>query len=90
MPKLHPLFAEWADPWWPQPMASAERAEVSAFPAGFGGGIAGGSVDGCVSRPGDGRSGSGCVDAQQAQHAGSGIAERMRCVGWQGDHVAGL
>ena len=31
MPKLQPLFAEWADPWWPQPMASAERAEVSAF-----------------------------------------------------------
>jgi hypothetical protein len=31
MPKLQPLFAEWEDPWWPQPMANDERAEVSAF-----------------------------------------------------------
>jgi hypothetical protein len=29
------LFSEWADPWWPQPMASAERAEVSAFVPGM-------------------------------------------------------
>ena len=35
MPKLQPLFAEWDDPWWPQPMASAERAEVSAFVPGM-------------------------------------------------------
>jgi hypothetical protein len=35
MPKLQPLFSEGADPWWPQPMASAERAEVSAFVPGL-------------------------------------------------------
>ena len=26
MPKLQPLFAEWEHRWWPQPMASAQRA----------------------------------------------------------------
>ncbi len=31
MPKLKPLFAEWENKWWPQPMAAAERAEVPAF-----------------------------------------------------------
>ena len=31
MPKLQPLFSEWADPWWPRPMADAERAAVAAF-----------------------------------------------------------
>jgi alkanesulfonate monooxygenase SsuD/methylene tetrahydromethanopterin reductase-like flavin-dependent oxidoreductase (luciferase family) len=31
MPKLQPLFSEWQDKWWPQPMASAERAEVAPF-----------------------------------------------------------
>ena len=31
MPKLKPLFDEWQDRWWPQPMEAAERAEVPAF-----------------------------------------------------------
>jgi alkanesulfonate monooxygenase SsuD/methylene tetrahydromethanopterin reductase-like flavin-dependent oxidoreductase (luciferase family) len=31
MPRLQPLFSEWEDRWWPQPMASAERAEVAPF-----------------------------------------------------------
>jgi alkanesulfonate monooxygenase SsuD/methylene tetrahydromethanopterin reductase-like flavin-dependent oxidoreductase (luciferase family) len=35
MPRLHPLFAEWEDRWWPQPMASAQRAEVPAFVPGL-------------------------------------------------------
>jgi alkanesulfonate monooxygenase SsuD/methylene tetrahydromethanopterin reductase-like flavin-dependent oxidoreductase (luciferase family) len=35
MPKLQPLFSEWADPWWPQPMATDERAEVAAFVPGL-------------------------------------------------------
>jgi len=35
MPKLQPLFAEWADPWWPRPIGTAERAEVAAFVPGL-------------------------------------------------------
>jgi alkanesulfonate monooxygenase SsuD/methylene tetrahydromethanopterin reductase-like flavin-dependent oxidoreductase (luciferase family) len=35
MPKLHPLFAEWEDRWWPQPMDAAQRAEVPAFVPGL-------------------------------------------------------
>jgi hypothetical protein len=31
MPKLRPMFAEWQDRWWPQPMARDERAAVPAF-----------------------------------------------------------
>ena len=31
MPKLQPLFGEWEDRWWPQPMARPERAEVPTF-----------------------------------------------------------
>ncbi len=31
LPKLQPLFSEWEDKWWPQPMGSAERAEVAPF-----------------------------------------------------------
>jgi alkanesulfonate monooxygenase SsuD/methylene tetrahydromethanopterin reductase-like flavin-dependent oxidoreductase (luciferase family) len=31
MPKLHPLFSEWQDHWWPQPMDADQRAEVPAF-----------------------------------------------------------
>lgn len=31
MPKLKPLFAEWEDKWWPQPMDTSGRAEVPAF-----------------------------------------------------------
>jgi len=31
MPKLQPLFSEWEDKWWPQPMGSTERAEVAPF-----------------------------------------------------------
>ncbi len=31
MPKLHPLFSEWEDKWWPQPMETGQRAEVPAF-----------------------------------------------------------
>jgi len=35
MPKLQPLFGEWEDLWWPQPMPDAERAEVAAFMPGM-------------------------------------------------------
>jgi alkanesulfonate monooxygenase SsuD/methylene tetrahydromethanopterin reductase-like flavin-dependent oxidoreductase (luciferase family) len=35
MPKLHKLFAEWEDRWWPQPMEAAQRAEVPAFVPGL-------------------------------------------------------
>jgi alkanesulfonate monooxygenase SsuD/methylene tetrahydromethanopterin reductase-like flavin-dependent oxidoreductase (luciferase family) len=35
MPKLHPLFAEWEDRWWPQPMDAGQRAEVPAFVPGL-------------------------------------------------------
>jgi hypothetical protein len=31
LPKLEPLFSEWEDRWWPQPMPPGERAPVSAF-----------------------------------------------------------
>ncbi len=31
MPRVNALFSEWEDHWWPQPMASADRAEPSAF-----------------------------------------------------------
>jgi hypothetical protein len=31
MPKLHPLFAEWEDRWWPQPMDRADRAALPSF-----------------------------------------------------------
>jgi alkanesulfonate monooxygenase SsuD/methylene tetrahydromethanopterin reductase-like flavin-dependent oxidoreductase (luciferase family) len=31
MPKLKDLFSEWNDRWWPQPMETAQRAEVPAF-----------------------------------------------------------
>src|SRR6185312_8277856 len=31
MPKLHGLFSEWEDRWWPQPMASAQRASVPSY-----------------------------------------------------------
>jgi alkanesulfonate monooxygenase SsuD/methylene tetrahydromethanopterin reductase-like flavin-dependent oxidoreductase (luciferase family) len=31
MPKMQGLFSEWNDRWWPQPMATAQRAEVPAF-----------------------------------------------------------
>jgi alkanesulfonate monooxygenase SsuD/methylene tetrahydromethanopterin reductase-like flavin-dependent oxidoreductase (luciferase family) len=31
MPKMKPLFEEWEDRWWPQPMDAAQRAEVPAF-----------------------------------------------------------
>uniref|UniRef100_UPI00195757E3 hypothetical protein n=1 Tax=Crenalkalicoccus roseus TaxID=1485588 RepID=UPI00195757E3 len=31
MPRLRPLFSEWEDRWWPQPMQAAERAAPSAF-----------------------------------------------------------
>jgi alkanesulfonate monooxygenase SsuD/methylene tetrahydromethanopterin reductase-like flavin-dependent oxidoreductase (luciferase family) len=31
MPKLQPLFSEWEDKWWPQPIAAGQRAEVPAF-----------------------------------------------------------
>jgi alkanesulfonate monooxygenase SsuD/methylene tetrahydromethanopterin reductase-like flavin-dependent oxidoreductase (luciferase family) len=35
MPKLQPLFSEWEDRWWPQPMENAQRAEVPAFTPGL-------------------------------------------------------
>ena len=35
MPKLQPLFSDWEDRWWPQPMADAERAEVAPFVPGL-------------------------------------------------------
>jgi hypothetical protein len=31
MPRLKPLFSEWEDKWWPQPMAKPERAELPTF-----------------------------------------------------------
>ena len=31
MPRLKPLFQEWEDKWWPQPMAAQGRAEIPAF-----------------------------------------------------------
>jgi alkanesulfonate monooxygenase SsuD/methylene tetrahydromethanopterin reductase-like flavin-dependent oxidoreductase (luciferase family) len=31
MPRLKPLFSEWEDKWWPNPMEAAGRAEVPAF-----------------------------------------------------------
>ena len=31
LPKLRPLFSEWEDKWWPQPMQTSERADVPAF-----------------------------------------------------------
>jgi alkanesulfonate monooxygenase SsuD/methylene tetrahydromethanopterin reductase-like flavin-dependent oxidoreductase (luciferase family) len=35
MPKLKPLFDEWEDRWWPQPMEADQRAEVAAFVPGL-------------------------------------------------------
>ena len=35
MPRLQPLFAEWEDRWWPQPMEAAQRADVPAFVPGL-------------------------------------------------------
>jgi alkanesulfonate monooxygenase SsuD/methylene tetrahydromethanopterin reductase-like flavin-dependent oxidoreductase (luciferase family) len=35
MPKLQPLFTEWEDRWWPQPMETGQRAEVPAFTPGL-------------------------------------------------------
>ena len=35
MPRLQPLFAEWEDRWWPQPMEPAQRAEIPAFKPGL-------------------------------------------------------
>ena len=35
MPKLKPLFSEWEDRWWPQPMESDQRADVPAFVPGL-------------------------------------------------------
>jgi hypothetical protein len=35
MPRLQPLFAEWEDKWWPQPMDTALRADVPAFTPGL-------------------------------------------------------
>ena len=35
MPKLKPLFYEWEDRWWPQPMEPGQRAEVPAFTPGL-------------------------------------------------------
>jgi alkanesulfonate monooxygenase SsuD/methylene tetrahydromethanopterin reductase-like flavin-dependent oxidoreductase (luciferase family) len=38
LPQLRPLFSEWEDRWWPQPMPPGERASVPAvepaLPAG--------------------------------------------------------
>ncbi len=31
MPKLRPLFEQWEDRWWPQPMQESERAILPAF-----------------------------------------------------------
>jgi alkanesulfonate monooxygenase SsuD/methylene tetrahydromethanopterin reductase-like flavin-dependent oxidoreductase (luciferase family) len=31
MPKLRPMFSEWQDRWWPQPMDRSERAAVPAY-----------------------------------------------------------
>jgi alkanesulfonate monooxygenase SsuD/methylene tetrahydromethanopterin reductase-like flavin-dependent oxidoreductase (luciferase family) len=35
MPKLQPLFTDWEDRWWPQPMETGQRAEVPAFTPGL-------------------------------------------------------
>ena len=35
MPRLRPLFAEWEDRWWPQPMDTKQRAEIPAFKPGL-------------------------------------------------------
>ena len=35
LPKLRPLFSEWEDRWWPQPMDNDKRAEVPAFVPGL-------------------------------------------------------
>jgi hypothetical protein len=35
MPKLGPLFSEWEDRWWPEPMPSEERAEIAPFTPGL-------------------------------------------------------
>ena len=35
MPKLKPLFSEWEDKWWPQPMDTARRATVPAYQPKF-------------------------------------------------------
>ncbi len=34
LPKLRPLFSEWEDKWWPEPMRQAERAAPAPFHAG--------------------------------------------------------
>jgi hypothetical protein len=31
MPKLRDKFAEWEHRWWPTPMDTAQRAELSAY-----------------------------------------------------------
>ena len=31
MPNLKGMSGEWEDRWWPQPMASAERAAIPAY-----------------------------------------------------------
>jgi hypothetical protein len=31
MPKLRPLFADWQNRWWPQPMERRQRATLPAF-----------------------------------------------------------
>jgi hypothetical protein len=31
MPKLKPLFADWENRWWPQPMQREQRALLPAF-----------------------------------------------------------
>jgi alkanesulfonate monooxygenase SsuD/methylene tetrahydromethanopterin reductase-like flavin-dependent oxidoreductase (luciferase family) len=31
LPRLNGLFPEWQDHWWPEPMASAERAQIPAM-----------------------------------------------------------
>jgi hypothetical protein len=34
LPKLRPLFSEWEDKWWPEPMRQTERAAPAPFHAG--------------------------------------------------------
>jgi alkanesulfonate monooxygenase SsuD/methylene tetrahydromethanopterin reductase-like flavin-dependent oxidoreductase (luciferase family) len=31
MPKLRPIFSEWENRWWPQPLANDQRAQIPAF-----------------------------------------------------------
>jgi hypothetical protein len=31
LPKLQPLFSEWEDKWWPQPIDNTLRADVAPF-----------------------------------------------------------